>query len=104
MNDDFVGKLNELKRGYIIKLKSVLKDIEALLGADKINVNELYSKIHTISGTSGMYGLKIISEISSDFEMELKVLKEKINPINEEELKGKLKAYIENMNDILTGE
>jgi hypothetical protein len=105
MNNDLQNKLNELKKGYIKKLENVILRLEELLICEKIDIIELYSIIHTNSGTSGMYGLKNLSSISTEFELYLKEKKETPDLINQEELKNKLGKYIQSMKEIiLTGE
>lgn len=101
MNSDLEEKLKELKRGYIIKLKDSLLVLKNILASEEIDIQDLYSKIHTTAGTSGMYGLADLSEISTEFEFYLKSIKENSELINEEELKNKFSNYLEAMAKIL---
>ena len=104
MNDNLEEKIKELRNGYISKLKDTFLDFRALLNDNQINIQEIYSKIHTIAGTSGMYGLKDLSDISTEFEIYLKPLKENQNSINTEELKIKFSNYLDCISDIIVGE
>lgn len=97
MNSDLEEKLKELKKGYLNKLKDTFPEIKILLNNEPINIQEIYSKVHTIAGTSGMYGLKDLSEASTEFEFYLKPLKENPNTINIEELKKYFLNYIEHL-------
>lgn len=94
MNESLEDKLKELRKGYLKKLEDLLVGFKVLSNAEKIDIVELYSKVHTISGTSGMYGLQELSNISTDFEVYLKEVKENIDFLNQEELKKKLLGYI----------
>lgn len=97
-------KLNELKKGYLKKLETVLQEFNALLNESEIDIKLFYAKVHTISGTSGIYGIKELSNYSTDFEI---YLKEKINndiQIEQSELKDKIVEYINFLNKILMGE
>lgn len=104
MNNSLEDKIKELKVGYLKKLEDVLAELIALLNAEKINVDELYSKIHTIAGTSGMYGLHELSNISTDFELYLKEVKADVDSVNEDALRTKFSKYLLNLRDILAGE
>lgn len=101
MNNELVEKLIELRKGYLNKLKEAFPDFKVLLNNDSINIQELYSKVHTISGTSGMYGLKDLSNASTEFEIYLKPFKENPNTVNIEELKNKLKIYLSDIEKML---
>ena len=72
MNKDFEQKLIELRKGYIKKLKDLPSSFIDLSHEEPININEIYLKVHTISGTSGMYGLSDLSNASTEFEIYLK--------------------------------
>ena len=100
MDNNLENKLNELKKAYIQKLGDVLPIFEKVLAdLPKINLDELYSQIHKISGTSGMYGFKELSQFSSEFEFKLKEMKKNDN-INVELINEKLSKYkfiIENL-------
>lgn len=98
MNNNLEEKLKELKKGYMEKLKILvvtLKDLSDNL--EQLDINDLYSKVHTISGTSGMYGLKELSDISTNFELYLKEIKNGNENLNKTELKEKLTEYINNI-------
>lgn len=99
--DDLKNKLNELKKGYLKKLEDILANLKNLLSNEKIDIEELYSNIHKISGTSGIYGLSEISNISTEFEFYLKEIKNGITIIKEQELRTMLLEYIENIDAIL---
>jgi chemotaxis protein histidine kinase CheA len=104
MNNDLQSKLNELKKAYLKKLENVISNLENIL-ASKIDINGLYSIVHTTSGTSGMYGLQDLSSVSTEFEFYLKQVKENSDLINQDELKNKLTDYIRSIKEIvLTGE
>lgn len=104
MNNSLEDKIKELKVGYLKKLEDVLAELITLLNAEKINVDVLYSKIHTIAGTSGMYGLNELSNISTDFEVYLKEIKADIDSVDEGALRTKFSTYLLNLRDILAGE
>ncbi len=98
MNNNLEEKLKELKKGYLEKLKILvvtLKDLSDNL--EQLNIDDLYSKVHTVSGTSGMYGLKELSDISTNFELYLKEIKNGNKNLNKTELKEKLTEYINNI-------
>jgi len=103
MNNEFELKLKELRKGYINKLKDLIPSFEDLLNADSINIEEIYIKVHTVSGTSGMYGLKELSDASAEFESYLKPYKENPTSINIEELKAKFLNYLEFMKTEIIG-
>lgn len=104
MDNNLEEKLNELRKNYLNKLKDNLPSFKELTNEDSININEIYSKIHTIAGTSGMYGMNDLSKISTEFEFYLKPLKESPENIDESELKTKLINYIDYLETILTGD
>ena len=93
MNSELENKLKELKKGYMKKLEVVVVEFAALLECEKIDIEDIYSRVHTISGTSGMYGLNELSDMSTNFEVYLKKAKEDINSINHEELKNMFSDY-----------
>lgn len=94
MNNNLEEKIKELKKGYIIKLKGILAELKTLLNADKIAIDEVYPKVHTISGTSGMYGISDLSNASTEFEFYLKPLKENPSSINANEFHSKFSDYL----------
>lgn len=100
MNDDLEKKLKELKKGYLNKLKDTFPEIKILLNNEPINIQEIYSKVHTIAGTSGMYGLKNLSELSTEFEFYLKPIKESPDLIEIEEFKNKFLNYLNELHKI----
>lgn len=104
MDNSLEEKIKELRKGYVIKLKDIISGLKILLTNEKIDIEEIYSKVHTISGTSGMYGLNDVSNISTEFEIYLKNLRNDNSLINELELHEMLLKYIESIDDILTGE
>jgi chemotaxis protein histidine kinase CheA len=91
--NDFQEKLNILKQGYLNKLRSEFEAFSALLTVD-VGVEDIYSRVHKISGTGGMYGLKELSEISTVFEVYLKEKRENPESINQEELYQKFSQYL----------
>lgn len=100
MDNNLQDQLKILKVGYIKKLEGSISEFKEL--AEKVDasvnfVEELYRKVHSISGTSGMYGLMELSDISTEFELYIKEIKNDINLLNEVELKDKLLQYIENI-------
>jgi len=101
MDNNLEEKLKELRKGYIIKLKDVLLSINNLVYNEEINIEELYSKIHTISGTSGMYGLVDVSNASTEFEIYLNKIKSDINSINKIDLKERLYEFIKNLENLI---
>lgn len=94
MNSDLEEKLRELRKGYINKLRETFSSFKALLNNEPINIQEVYSKVHTISGTSGMYGIKELSDISTEFEFYLKPFRENPASINTKELKTRFSDYL----------
>lgn len=104
MNDDLSKKLDVLKQMYIVKLKCIINEFWELFDNENIDASDLYLKIHSISGTSGMYGLTEIGDVSSEFELYLKSLNNDINFSNDEEFRNKFSAYIKTLNDILDGD
>lgn len=95
MNDNLGDKLKELKQGYLKKLEITLCTFKNLLtDFESINIDELYSMVHTISGTSGMYGLNSLSDASTEFELYLKEIKNDKNLLKEDELLEKFKKYV----------
>lgn len=96
-------KLKELKKGYLKKLESHCKDFEELAGTLSCdNVEELYKKVHTISGTAGMYGLKELSEFSTEFEMYLKTLREGFNISEKSILEENFQKYLDKLKETIT--
>jgi len=77
--DSLSLKINELKTGYLKKMETILSDLKLIISENKIDIDELYMRVHTISGTSGMYGLGDLSSVSTEFEIYLKTLKENAN-------------------------
>jgi hypothetical protein len=104
VNNNLEEKLKELKIGYLKKLGIVLSELKTLLADDKIVIEDLYSKIHTISGTSGMYGISELSNASTEFEFYLKPLKENPDSANINELRSKFSDYIDFLEKTISGE
>jgi len=102
MNNNLEEKIKELRKGYINKLKDSFCDFKVLSEENQIDIQVLYQKVHTISGTSGMYGLKEISDSSTEFEIYLKPFKETPNSINVTELKEKILIYVKDLEKILS--
>lgn len=103
MNDNLTEKLKELKKQYLVKLASIVDELEKLTNSEII-ITELYSIVHKISGTSGMYGLRDISNLATDFEFYLKPLKDDISTINPDELSEKTKKFIQDLKTLVKGE
>lgn len=101
MNNDLETKLKELKQGYVIKLRGILLELNSLVSVLQVDIQEIYSKIHTVSGTSGMYGLSEISEMSTELEFYLKPLRENPGSIDKEELEDKIRKYINQVEEML---
>lgn len=101
MNNDLAEKLKELRNGYLNKLKESYPGIKALMDEEPINIQEIYSKIHTISGTSGMYGIQDLSEASTEFEFYLKPIKENPNSIKINEFKEKFSNYLNELQKVI---
>lgn len=105
MDNNLLGKLNILKIGYLKKIESVIPYFKAFLEVPcAYDIDELYLKVHSISGTSGMYGLSELSDISTEFEIYLKEIKNGNNLVNELELKKKLLQYINDIEKVVTGD
>lgn len=105
MDNNLQNKLNALKLMYLKKLETTVVELKKNIHSQNIDINGLYSMVHTISGTSGMYGLNNISDISTNFEVYLKEVKKDPEIVNYEELKNKASDYtaqLERM--ILVGE
>lgn len=102
MNKNLEEKLKELRKGYINKLKDTLSDFKNLLEENPIDIKKIYSKIHTIAGTSGMYQINNLSSESTKFEFYLKSFKDNPDLINEAELKVKLLEYINYLKKIVS--
>lgn len=95
-------ELEKLKLGYLKKLEGMVTDFWIIhKEISHSNIDTLYIKVHTISGTSGMYGLSELSDASTEFEIYLKEIKNDINLMNEAELKEKLFKYIKNIERIV---
>jgi len=102
MNNSLQEKLLLLKRGYIKKLETMIPEFESLAGKISVStLDEIYVKVHTISGTSGMYGLTDLSDFSTDFELYLKEIKGDINLYDGDVLKDKLLSYIKKIEEIV---
>ena len=104
MDNSLEDKLKEFKKGYLKKLETTVLNLTALLENIQSNIEELYSTVHTISGTSGMYGLKNLSDLSTEFEVYLKEIRNDKSLVDEHELFKKLKKYIEDIKDTILGE
>lgn len=104
MDENFNEKFKELQKGYSNKLKETFPSFKALLNEDAINIQEIYSRVHTISGTSGMYGMSDLGDVSTDFEFYLKPIKENPELINIEEFKNRFSNYLDSIEKIILGE
>lgn len=104
MDKTFEEKFKELQTGYLNKLKENFPGFRALLNEVPLNIQEIYSRVHTISGTSGMYEMSDLSNISMDFEAYLKPIKDDPLSANMEELKKKFSNYLDNIEKIIVGD
>jgi len=96
MDNNLENKLKELKQAYLQKLEGILLDLKKIFQElPTLDIEELYSQVHKISGTSGMYGLRELSGFSSEFEFFLKELKKDSNIESPELLKKNLLKYIQ---------
>ena len=96
MDNSIQDKLNILKIGYIKKLETLVPEFKNYIqNTDVAKIDEIYIKVHTISGTSGMYGLIELSEISSDFEVYLKDIKSDVSLYIESDFKERFCKYID---------
>ena len=102
MNDNLQNKLNELKKGYVEKLKSSVINLQELLNnIEALNIEELYGNVHKISGTSGMYGFNELSSLSTEFELYLKEIKNGDGSFVQSELNDKLTQYIISIKNVI---
>lgn len=104
MDKNFEEKFKELQKGYLNKLRENFSSFKALLNENPINIQEVYSRVHTISGTSGMYEISNLSDVSVDFEIYLKPIKENPDSINIEELKNRFSNYLDSIEKIILGD
>lgn len=104
MDKNFEEKFKELQKGYLNKLKENFPSFQALLNENPINIQEIYSRVHTISGTSGMYEISDLSDISADFEIYIKPFKENPESMDVEEFKNKFSIYLNSIRNIILGE
>ena len=104
MDNTLEDKLKEFKKGYLKKLETIVENLKKLQNDVKLNLDELYSTVHTSSGTSGMYGLKNLSDLSTEFEVYLKEIRNDKTSINEQELQEKLENYVGNIEKTILGE
>lgn len=104
MNDEVKKKLQEFKEAYLKKLETIIVEFDDFLQQPAINIEEIYKKVHAIAGTSGMYGLKDISDISNTFEVYLK--EKNVNPdvVEQKELREKLFEYKKCLESAIIGE
>lgn len=104
MDKQFEEKFKELQTGYLNKLRENFPSFRALLSENPLNIPEIYSRVHTISGTSGMYEMSDLSDISIDFEIYIKPIKDDPFSANIEELKKKFSDYLDNIEKIIIGD
>lgn len=101
MENSLEYKINKFKEGYLIKLRENINIFEDFICCiNDINVETLYSEVHKISGTAGMYGLKELSEFSTEFELYLIDVKKEILEVDKNDLKTKLIQYVEKIKNI----
>lgn len=101
MNSELEIKLEELRKGYFNKLKDIFSEFKALLEEEALNVEEIYKKVHTISGTSGMYGMSTLSEKSTELELYLKSLRENLDSADSKELRVNFLNYVNHLESII---
>lgn len=101
--NDLENKLKELRQGYLKKLEDVVLSLKSTLQNEEMDVDEIYAEVHKVSGTSGMYGLNEISNISTEFEFYLKELKNDKTLIKPKELSEKLAKYLKNIETSING-
>lgn len=104
MNKEFEEKFKELQKGYLNKLKENMQGFKALLHETPFNFQEIYSRVHTISGTSGMYEMPDLSNISIEFEIYIKPIKENPDSADIEEFKTRFSNYLDSIEKLLVGE
>lgn len=104
MDKSFEEKFKELKKAYLDKLRETLPSFKALLYENPMNIQEIYSRVHTISGTSGMYEVSDLSDISVEFEIYLKPIKENLALINIEEFKNRFSNYLDSIEKVILGD
>lgn len=104
MDKIFAEKFKELQAGYLNKLKENFSSFKALLNENPLNIKEIYSRVHTISGTAGMYEMSDLSTTSIEFEVYLKPIKEDPHCVNAEELKNKFSNYLDKIEKMIVGD
>lgn len=105
MDNNLQEQLKLLKIGYIKKLEVMIPEFVILSETFNLSIiDEIYLKVHTISGTSGMYGLNELSNLSTNFELYLKKIKNDSNCYDENIFKNMLIEYIEYIVNIIKGE
>jgi len=105
MDNNLQEQIKLLKIGYVKKLEGMLPEFKSISKKTSLlAIDELYSKVHTISGTSGMYGLNELSDFSTNFELYLKKIKNDSNCYDESIFLNMLVEYIEYIEDITKGE
>lgn len=95
MDKNMELKIKELKKGYLKKLGDMVLSFKAQLNDKNVSIEDLYQKVHSISGTSGMYGLSELSNESTEFEMYLKEIKCYTNSTEQTKIQELLLKYIE---------
>jgi len=90
------AKLEVLKKAYSQKIKSHIEDLKTFL-AEGFQPEDIYSIIHSISGTSGMFGMSEVSALATDFEFFLKELKNKPKGTDQNILNEKLEKFIRDL-------
>lgn len=99
--DGLNDKIDEFRKAYLKKLEDVIAGLKYFLDNEKNNIDEIYSKVHQISGTCGMYGLRELSSISTELEFYLKKLKNDNGIMIESELHEIFLKYIKDVETIL---
>lgn len=93
MSENLQDKLKILAKAYINKLENHAVELSELAEQNNFDIDKIYSTIHTIVGTSGMYGFSRISELSTSLELYIKSIKDDSRTHNIE-LKSKQKSIL----------
>lgn len=104
MDKNFEEKFKELKKGYLNKLRVNFSSFKDLLDENPLNIQEIYSRVHTIAGTSGMYGISDLNNLSTEFEIYIKPFKENPELIKMEELKNQFSNYLDSIEKTILGD
>lgn len=104
MQNNLEEKLKELKKAYIVNLKTSILELKENFDSNNPDVVQIYSKVHKIAGTSGMYGFVELSKEANEFEFYLNVVKDNLESINKVELCKKFDDFVICVEKIICGE